>query len=306
MQKTIAVLGPKGTFTEKVALERWKNARFLYAKHFEGVFELVENKKAEYGVIPTEDSVEGDVLLSLDLLRRYDVYIVEELRLEVIHCLLGKGKVEDLKIITSHPQALSHCRKYLDSNFPGLDIQPSLSTAHAAQRASLDPKIGAIADERVASLYGLNILRREIHDSGSNITRFFVIASSPSIPEGEAKTSIIIYPSEDRPGVLYEILREFAERRINLTRIVSRPSGRTLGEYVFFIDFEGSQKTRKVRSALSSVEKLSAVRAIRNLGSYSIGTRKKEERAPKLNPSQLIRKTFSFWENEEDRIYDSL
>jgi len=308
----VAVVGPSGTFSEKVAKDKWKEeADIHFANRFSEIFDLVEKERVDFGIVPTEDSVEGDVQVSLDLLRRHDVYIVDELRLKLTHSLLGKKRIADLKVIGSHPQALLHCQRYLDVNFPTLDRRETSSTAAAARLASEDSSFGAIADERVAEMYGLNVLKREIHDYGENTTRFLVISKKPTMPSGVAKTSIIVYPREDRPGVLEKILRPFSTMGVNLSRIVSRPSGRKLGEYIFFIDFEVDHADPKVKQVLEDIEKLDDVLSVRNLGSYPYSPiekeiKKKEIDISKIDQRKFVDSTFEFWDNKEDKIYDTL
>lgn len=304
----VAVLGPEGTYTEKVALQKWENAELYYAKTIPRVFKRMAEGKADYGVVPVEDSAEGDVNESLDLLRDYDFHIIGEALTEVTHVLLGKKDEKSLKKISSHPQALAHCRKYLETYFSDLDLVPTYSTANAAQIASTDASLGAIAAERNAEIYGLNVLRREVHDWGSNLTRFFILAPEPITPVGRAKTSFILYPRDDKPGQLFKVLKEFAERKINLTKIVSRPSRGQMGEYIFYIDFEGNQSDQNVRTVLENIENLDEIRAIKILGSYPPyhPSELKPEEVKEREPANLIEQTFGFWDNPEDKVYDSL
>ncbi|MEW6222375.1 MAG: prephenate dehydratase [Candidatus Hadarchaeota archaeon] len=267
---SVAVLGPRGTNTEEVAKKHWKRARLVFAKDLPEIFEKVEEGKTTYGVIPVEDSVEGDVTLSFDLLRSHDLNIVKELHLPVTHCLAARGGKDKIKVIASHPQALAHCRVYLKENFPNVEQRQVTSTGEAAKQAAKDATTGAIASERAAKIYKLNVISREVHDRGSNTTRFFVISRKPVRPKNSAKTSIIVDIPKDYPGALYQILAEFANRGINLTKILSRPARGVLGEYIFYVDFEGSTKDSKVKKALKSIEQKAAVRI---LGSYSYPTR---------------------------------
>ena len=305
----IAVLGPEGTNAEKAAREIWKSQKFMYAPSIPDVFELVSKKQATYGVVPVEDSVEGDVPFTLDCLMHHDLYIIKEIQHPVTHCLLAKTDNEKtIKVIASHPQPLAHCRRFLDANFPQAERRSVSSTAQAARLASSDPTIGALASEWVAKIYGLKVLRKEIHDRGSNTTRFFVLARKPVRPRGSAKTSIIVDLPEDQPGALYRILAEFAKREINLTRIVSRPARGILGEYVFYIDLEGNQADMKVKEAFEAIKKMAIVRT---LGSYSIKVVPKETVIKKagskvsIDNLRLMASSLQFWNSEEDRIYDT-
>lgn len=284
----VAVLGPAGTYTEMVASEYYKNtAKFIYTD-IPHIFDLVMNGEVVRGIIPIEDSVEGDVSGTIDLFRTHDIYITRELHLNVVHSLLGKGRIEDLKVIGSHEQALAHCKNFLDTNFPNLERRRTGSTAEAAKMASADPTFGAIANKKAAQIYGLNILRENIHDYGVNETRFFEIASEPIIPDEPSKTSILLYPKEDRPGLLYNVLREFAEQGVNITKIVSRPARGVLGSYVFWLDIEGNkEKNPNVRLALENLKRLEVIEVIRELGAYPYeGDRKRRKEAIRIKPPE--------------------
>lgn len=305
----IAVLGPKGTHTERVAKHYWQKRQVTIKRlsSIPAIFEYVNKGKARYGIIPVEDSVEGDVPLSFDFLRNYDLYVVRELHTKLTHCLLAKKGEKEIKTIASHPQALAHCRRYLERFFPNIELKETPSTAEAARLASTDSTIGAIADEKTADIYGLNVISKEVHDFGYNTTRFLVIARKSVKPKGPAKTSIIIDIPKDRPGILHQLLGEFSKRKINLTKIMSRPSRRMLGEYVFFIDFECNEKDPKVKAAYRAIER---VAAIKSLGSYPLPIEieskiEKMESQVTMEDLRLMEPSFKFWENEEDQVYDS-
>ncbi len=303
----VAVLGPKGTYTEKVALDQFEKPELLYCKDNSEVFRRMDNGEADNGVVAIEDSAEGDVTVSLDLLRDYDFFIIGEAFTEVTHALLAKKDEKSLTKIGSHPQALRHCRRYLETYFPDLEQRPEASTAFAAKKAAKDDTFGAIADERNADIYGLNVLRTEIHDWGSNLTRFFILSKEPKIPTtGPAKTSIIVYPRDDEPRQLYHVLRELSERSINLTKIVSRPARGRMDEYIFYMDFEGNQTDPDVKTALETIENLDEVRVLRILGSYPYQPKMVEETVEEQTPQDLIIQTYDFWDNPEDSIYETL
>lgn len=303
----VAVLGPEGTNTHKAAEEIWGSRKFEYVSDISNIFGMVSKKQATYGLVPVEDSVQGDVPFTLDCLMRNDLYVIREIQFPVTHCLLSKGYEKTIKVIASHPQALAHCRRYLDANFPGLERRPTSSTAQAARLASSDSTIGALASEWVADTYGLKVQRREIHDRGSNTTRFFVLARKPVRPRGRAKTSIIVDLPEDQPGALHRILVEFARRKINLTRIVSRPARGKLGEYVFYIDLDGNQEDKEVKDAFEAIKKMAT---IRSLGSYSVKYVPKKNAVKEtgykvpIDNLRLMASSLQFWNSEEDRIYD--
>lgn len=305
----VATLGPTGTFSEGAVIQHWekdiKNVEIIYTKDFSEIFDLVEQGKADYGVFPLEDSVVGDARARadpLELLRRHDLYLVGEEYINVVHCLLGKKEIENIKVVATHPQVLLHCQRFLRIHLPGVEQKPVGSTAEGARIASVDSTYGAIGSERLEKIYDLNVLRREVHDSGINDTRIGIVKSSPIQSSDPAKTSIIVYPKVDRPGVLSSILEKLARAHINLTRIASRPLGRDVGEYIFFIDFEGNLTDPKVRETLEQIKKLRITETIRELGSYPKSRRK----AHTIGSHKGLESTFDFWDNEEDRKYDSL
>lgn len=308
----IAALGPRGTFSEKAVVEKWKDkCQIVYADTIQEIFEFVEVGKVDHGIVPIEDSMEGDVQITFDLLRDFDLHVTGELQTEVTHCLLAKNGIEKLEEIGSHPQALLHCRKYLDLYLPKEKYHriQTTSTAAAAKLASTNEKIGAIADERVAKIYGLKVLRRELHDYGSNTTRFFQLSKEPIRPEGNVKTFIMVYPQVNRPGVLTSILEQISKRNFNLTHIASRPYRRMLGEYIIFANFDGQQKLEDAEEAVEAISKLSEVFAVKNFGSYPYEMKlEKEEKEDKhmTPPVELSKNTFGFWENKDDAAYDKL
>ncbi|WMW22713.1 prephenate dehydratase [Methanolobus mangrovi] len=279
----IGVLGPKGTYSEKAA-EQWieKNGRegediLEYCADIQDVFSLLEDKKCEIGVVPLENSIEGSVGITLDRLLENDVNIIGETIVTIEHCLLSRGKKEEIKVILSHPQGLGQCRQFLKNHFPAAELRTTGSTSHAAKLATEFEEMAAIASPETAEMYNLNIVMPNIQDRKHNHTRFVIITRS-NIPESvqkyikkdkqgsSYKTSIIVYLDRDRPGALYAILGEFAKTNINLTRIESRPSKKVLGDYVFYIDFEGNINDTIIKDAISNIE--SNVGMLKILGSY--------------------------------------
>ena len=253
----IAVLGLKGSYSEKAAkqwIEKSGPQRENLLKHcsdIQDVFTLLENRECDIGVVPLENSIEGSVGVTLDLLLEKDMNIIGETIVTIKHCLLSRGKKEDIRVILSHPQGLGQCRNFLKETFPLAELRTTGSTSHAAKLATEFEEMAAIASPETAEVYKLNILMPEIQDRKHNHTRFVIITRSdtredmlkdlkPVDDDAPYKTSIIVYLDRDRPGALYSILGEFARNDINLTRIESRPSKKVLGDYVFYIDFEGN------------------------------------------------------------------
>lgn len=200
MTLNIAVVGPKGSFSERAGLEfAGKDANFIYVKDPKSIFDLVEeDKKVNCGIVPVEDSILGDIPEVLDLFRTHDVHIVHELYLEVTYALLGKEDIDKLKAVGSHPRALELCRKYLDTDLPHLSRQLTYSTSEAARLASEDPTFGAIAGKHAAEIYGLNVLSMEVHDYGHHTTLFHIISKRPmSYVENVLKRAKILFRKDN-------------------------------------------------------------------------------------------------------------
>ncbi len=267
----VSCLGPLGTFTHLAALRHFgSSASFLPEDSIKKVFENVESNKAEYGVVPIENSNEGVVSHTLDMFMDSELQVVAEIILEVSHNLLSRQtKRAKIRKIFSHPQALAQCRGWLEANMPGVPVAESTSTSRAAELASKDPHAGAIASEIAARMYDLNIVERDIQDSRRNITRFLVISKEFPHRTGADKTSIM-FSIKHKPGSLYEVLLPFKRSKINLTKIESRPSKRKAWEYIFFVDMEGHIEDRKVKKAVDALTENCLYLKI--LGSYPQGS----------------------------------
>ena len=266
----VTCLGPLATFTHLAALRHFgSSASFVPVDSIKKVFENVETGKAEYGVVPIENSNEGVVSYTLDMFMDSELKVVAEIILEVSHNLLSR-QIDKAKIkkIYSHPQALAQCRGWLESNMPGVITKESTSTSKAAELASREANAGAIASELAARMYDLNILEKNIEDSRHNITRFLVISKEFPPKTGNDKTSVM-FSIKDRPGSLYEILLPFKKANINLTKIESRPSKRKAWEYIFFVDMEGHIEDKKVKKALAFLK--GGCLYLKILGSYPQG-----------------------------------
>ncbi|MHC1567634.1 MAG: prephenate dehydratase [Candidatus Syntropharchaeia archaeon] len=266
----IGILGPEGTFSEKAA-EKWiKSGRSGEIRYYDDIFDVVQalmEKEIDQGIIPIENSLEGSVGITLDILREFDVNIIGEVSVQVKINLLSKGNLSDIRVILSHPQALAQCRRFIRKNFRNVEIRTTGSTAHAAKLAEEFEEMAALASEESAEKYNLKVLCENVQDQES-VTRFIVLGREKTKPTGRDKTSLLIYLS-DRPGALYEVLGEFARRGINLTKIESRPSKKALGDYMFHIDCEGHFEEERIREALLAIEK--KVEMLKVLGSYPMG-----------------------------------
>jgi len=263
----VAYLGPPATFTHQAAVRRFgSSAEFMPVRSIADIFDEVERGRAQYGVVPVENSTEGAVNVTLDRLIDADVLIVGEVTLDIAQHLLSRAiDLSEIKLVCSHPQALAQCRGWLDVHMKDVRVEEMSSTTASAERAKDDPAVAGIASEMAARLYDVPILRTRIEDNPSNSTRFLVIGRRPAPPTGRDKTSIL-FSMKNEPGVLYSILAPFAERRLNLTKIESRPTKRRPWEYVNFVDFEGHRDTDVVRSVLTEVKE--RCQLLKVLGSY--------------------------------------
>jgi prephenate dehydratase len=270
MAKRIAYLGPQGTFTEDAALLHDKTAQLIPFPSIPAVAVAVASGMAEEGVVAIENSLEGSVTDTLDLLiHESGVFIRKELVLPIEHYLLVKPGTEagEVKVLYSHPQALGQCRNVIERCFPKVDVVAALSNAAAVEEMMASTHLAAaIGTRRAAELYGAEILARGIQDKASNVTRFVVLALTDHPPTGSDKTSLCFSFADDRPGVLCEVLQKFAERNINLAKIESRPSKESLGRYIFLIDIEGHHDDSLVSEVLNHVREVTSLFKV--FGSY--------------------------------------
>jgi len=263
----VAYLGPSATFTHLASIRNFgSSAEYISESTIKGVFEAVTRGKAQYGVVPIENSTEGVINSTLDMFVDSDLKIAYEIMLEIKHNLLSKtGKREDVKRIFSHPPATAQCRDWLERNFHGIPILEEMSTAAAAERVSKDPAAAAVASDLAASVYKLKFIEKSIEDYKNNFTRFLVIAKDSPPRTGKDKTSLML-TIKDKPGALFLILRPFAKHKLNLTKIESRPSKRKAWEYIFFVDMEGHFEDKKVEKAIADIKKECLFMKV--LGSY--------------------------------------
>jgi chorismate mutase/prephenate dehydratase len=230
------------------------------------VFFEVERKRADFGVVPVENSTEGVVNHTLDMFLESDLKIVAERGEQISQNLLSvSGKLKDVKAVYSHTQALAQCRKWLDTHLPGIPVHAAASTSDAAVHATLDGTSAAIASVLAAQMYHLKPIALNIEDSPDNATRFLVIGHNSPARTGRDKTSIMM-SIKDRVGALYDILQPFRQTDVNLTKIESRPTKKKAWQYVFFVDFKGHQNDAAVKAALGALEKQTV--SLKILGSY--------------------------------------
>lgn len=268
--KKLAYFGPEGTHTEQASIYYEDTVYRIPCHSISAVADAVISGKADEGVVPIENSLEGSVPDTLDLLiQKPELFIKNELVLLIKHFLVVvKGtKPADVKMIYSHPQALAQCRNFLAYHYPSAKLIASMSTSTAVKEMlSRDGDSAAISTERAATIYGADILHREIEDSSNNMTRFVVLAASDHAPTGNDKTSVCFSFDQDSPGVLHDTLGEFAKRGINLAKIESRPTKKNLGNYIFLVDLDGHRKDDEVQEALQGLN--SKASRVSIFGSY--------------------------------------
>lgn len=272
-KKKIGFLGPPGTFTEEALISAVgpDEYKLVPVASIQEVVAAVERQDIDKGIVPIENSIEGSVNATLDMLAfEANLLIEKEIIKAVDNNLIGRRgtKREHVKTIISHPQAAAQCRGYVMREFPGVAIEAANSTAEAVKivAAGDDRATVAIGTTLAAKLYGLSVLERKIQDFPDNQTRFVIIGRQMAKRSGYDKTSIVCFIYEDRPGSLLQILQEFAYRSINLTKIQSRPTRKALGEYCFFLDMEGHVEDENVAEALKCLR--CKIRQVKLLGSY--------------------------------------
>ena len=279
MAKRLAYLGPRGTYSEQAAIDYDREAEYVACSGIPAVVSAVDEGLADEAIVPIENSLEGAVTFTLDLLIHHsDLKIKGELVVPIECCLLvdGDTKMEDIKAVYSHPQPFGQCRLYLMNNLPEAEHVASLSTAGAVEDMRNSPvTAAAISSRRAAEIYGARILEPGIEDVPNNRTRFVALAEEDHPRTGRDKTSFCFDFQSDAPGILYDTLGELAQRGINLVKIESRPDRRSLGRYVFLIDLEGHRDDALVQAALDGVRSRSSMFKI--LGSYPLAVNSSTE-----------------------------
>jgi len=274
MARRVAFQGERGAYGEMATLQYFPDVKLLPLKSFQDVFDAAETGKVEYIVVPLENSIEGSINEIYDLLLQTKMNVVGEIYQRVRHCLIANRGTKMIRYVHSHPQALAQCRAYLQNK--GLKPMPTYDTAGAAKMIKENKMVdsAAIASKRAAELYDMEILDEGIEDRKNNYTRFFVLSpkkkksgkSDPHDIGGYNHKTSIIFSVRHVPGALFGILGEFAIRKINLTKIESRPTKETPWEYNFYVDFEGHLQNKAVHEALLSIKPKTSY--IKILGSY--------------------------------------
>ena len=266
--KEVAFQGEIGAYSEEATFQFFGSS--IITKPYESlddVFKVVEQDEVQFGIVPVENSLEGSISRSYDLLLDSSLKVRGEIELRVSHCLIANpgARLDLIKRVYSHPQALAQCKTFL--KHLGCELIPTYDTAGSVkmikEKGITDG--GAIASARAAEIYGMKIIASEIEDTPNNFTRFFILSKEDSPPSGNDKTSIV-FSVKHKPGALYESLKGFAVRNINLTKLESRPTRQKPWEYNFYLDFEGHREDRAPREVLDNLERASLF--LKVLGSY--------------------------------------
>lgn len=268
-QITVAYFGPEASYTHQAAVKHFGKACALVGeKSIADVFATVDSGRADYGVVPIENSTEGVVNHTLDMFMESDLRICAERQDFISHCLLrAPGSSKKITSVLSHPQALAQCRQWLESHMTGVPLIPTASTSDAAAQAALHDDVAAVASPLAASLYHLSTMAQAIQDIKENRTRFLIVGKTLSAPssKGQDKTSLLI-SVQDRVGALHDLLAVFKKARVNLTKIESRPTKQKAWQYVFFIDILGHAQDPRLQPVLKKLA--ASCPMVKILGSY--------------------------------------
>lgn len=265
----VAYLGPRGSFSEQAALEHFGHAvEKLPCNSFDEVFRAVEAGQADVGMVPVENSTEGAVNRTLDLLLNSPLKVLGERSIDIHHCLMTRsGRLDGVKRVMAHPQALAQCQGWLARNCPALARSAASSNAEAARAASQDPEVAAIAGDVAARAWGLRVIASGIQDDPQNRTRFLAVGRIETLPSGSDKTSIIL-AVPNRAGAVYDMLAPLAANGVSMTRFESRPARTGQWEYYFYVDLLGHNRDEAVEKALTELQ--GQVAFFKLLGSYPI------------------------------------
>ena len=271
---TIAFLGPLGTYSEEAALKQFGLGRgAVVCGSIDEVFRTLEANQADYGVVPVENSTEGAIGITLDLLLSSPLKICGEITLPIHHCLLSKQEdISQISHVFSHSQSLSQCHEWLNKTLPSAQREAVTSNARAAQMihdlvSTHGTFAAAIASKRAAELFNLNILAENIEDDPKNTTRFLVLGKHDVAASGTDKTSIVM-TTKNKPGAMIDLLEPLSRHGVSMTKLESRPSRQSLWDYVFFVDIEGHQTDAKVQAALQELQTRASF--LKVLGSYPV------------------------------------
>ncbi|CAC9582406.1 Chorismate mutase I (EC 5.4.99.5) / Prephenate dehydratase (EC 4.2.1.51) [uncultured Gammaproteobacteria bacterium] len=264
----IAYLGPEGTFTQEAALKHFGHAvSTLDCGSIDEIFHQVEKGNAHYGVVPIENSSNGVIGGTVDMLYSQDLKICGEVEISIAHQLMSADQSQEIKVIYAHQQALDQCQRWLANHYPNVTLKEVSSNALAARIVKDEVGAAAIASEAALSLYGLERIAKNIEDRTGNTTRFLILSKESVEPSGHDKTSILV-TTKHEAGALLDLLEPFKDQGINMAQIARHPIPGVKWEYLFLIDIEGHQDDVKVKSALAEVD--NRVQKMSILGSYPV------------------------------------
>ncbi len=263
----IAYLGPDWTYSHIAALDFFGHeAEYCSCKSISEIFDRVQRRQCDIGVVPVESSLEGSIGVTIDLLYEYNLYIVRECYVAMEYSLASSASsLDKIKEVYAHPRSFNLCRSWLSEHLKGVAFLECPTTSEAARLCKERPESAALCNMYAAHHFGLNILVENVADFPDAYTRFFALSRSKTSPSGDDKTSVI-FATYNMPGALYDALEPFAKRGVNLVRIESRISKHWMGSYLFFADLEGHENSQEVKTALE--EMVSKLPFVKVLGSY--------------------------------------
>ena len=264
----VSFQGEHGAYSESAANKFFREEiDAIPCKTFEDALKNTENSNSNYSILPVENSIEGTVGQSIDAITQTNLHSIGEIYLKVEHCLIGTGRFEDIETVYSHPQALGQCNKFIQNN--NLKTVPTYDTAGSVKivKEMNDIHSASIASNYAGILYDMSVIKQGIENNTNNHTRFLIFSKTNSMEEKNDKTSII-FSVKHEPGALYQILKEFNDNNINLTKIESRPNKNTNWEYNFFVDFSGHFSNSKIKSVLDKISENTLF--LKVIGSYPI------------------------------------
>ncbi len=267
---TVAYLGPQGTFSELAAKKHFgEGAELKPQASIDEVYRNVESNACDFGIVPVENSTEGAVGRSLDLMPQTPLKTCGEVLVRIHHHLMAADltPLGNIQKVFSHGQSLAQCHEWLNVNLPNAERISVASNAEAARRASLEPFTAAVAGEMAAAHYGLTLLASNIEDEPNNTTRFLVMGNYEPKATGKDKTSLVL-SAPNRSGAVYEMLTPFANRGVSMSKFESRPSKVAIWEYLFFVDIDGHAEDANVAEALVELRKIAGY--VKVLGSYPV------------------------------------
>ncbi len=270
----VSYLGPEATFTHEAALLRFGAGALLTPEaSIDAVFDATESRHSRWGVVPIENALEGTVNITLDRLLESPLLLAGEIRLPIdIHLLTNAPSIGEVERILSHSHALAQCRDWLREKAAGVRIEEVSSTSLAAKMAAEDARLAALGSKLAAEHYGLGVMEEKLDSRTINVTRFFVIGAEQ--PERGTKTSLL-FGLKNQPGALFEALAPLAQRKLNMTKIESRPSRKKAWEYVFYMEVDGHAADPELARGIEELrERLDFIRV---LGSYPVVQRAREE-----------------------------